>query len=79
MRFSIIASVLAVVCAACFPWAHQAGSMGPLVVGAAAVVLGLVAVFLGGAARSAPLIVSGVLGTLLVPAMLVITTLVGGP
>ena len=78
-RLSITASVLAVACALCFPWAHQAGSMGPLVVGAAAVILGVGASFLGGAARSVPLIVAGVLGTLLLPAILVITTLVAGP
>ncbi|WP_432510892.1 hypothetical protein [Kineococcus sp. SYSU DK001] len=78
-RLSITALALAVVCALCFPWAYQAGSMGPLVVGAAAVVLGVGALFLGGAARSVPLIVAGVLGTLLLPAMLVITTLVEGP
>jgi hypothetical protein len=78
-RLSITALVLAVVCALCFPWAHRTGSTGPLVVGSAAVVLGVGAVFLGGAARSVPLIVAGVLATLLLPATLVITTLVGGP
>ena len=68
-RLSITALVLAVVCALCFPWAYQAGSMGPLAVGAAAVVLGVGALFLGSAARSVPLIVAGILGTLLLPTM----------
>ncbi|WP_432492894.1 hypothetical protein [Kineococcus gypseus] len=78
-RLSVTALVLALVCAACFPWAYRLGSMGPLVVGAAAVLLAVGASFLGGAARSTPLIVAGALATLLLPAMLVITTVVAGP
>ena len=45
-RLPIAASVLALVCAACFPWVYRAGSMGPLAVGAAALILGLAASFL---------------------------------
>ncbi|MEZ0493289.1 hypothetical protein AB2L28_13695 [Kineococcus sp. TBRC 1896] len=78
-RWSITALVLAVVCAVCLPWAHRAGSLGPLVVGAAAVALGLAATFSGAAARSPRLVVAGVLATLLLPATWVVLTLVAGP
>lgn len=78
-RLSTTASVLALACAACFPWAHRTGSLGPLVVGVAALALGLGAVVLGAAARSVPAIAVGVLATLLLPAARVVTTVVAGP
>ncbi|WP_432543973.1 hypothetical protein [Kineococcus sp. SYSU DK002] len=78
-RLSITASVLALVCAACFPWAHRRGPLEPPVVGAAAFALGLSAASPGAAARSVPLVVAGVLGTSLLPVVRVIATLAGEP